>query len=287
MEQLMILQARSARLREALTERGVLQDYSKVDGPALVQPVDWECGLSTPDYPKSCLYSLDAEHFTKVVGPADGNANWIGLSALNRLRRTDPTKVEPLWHSQYSIFGSWFRGSSPYSMYAYLPWQGYLLALLLDVPLVLSAVVVAVIGFVLALTRPIWESMLTLVLTSQFLWKKWPNWGRFVHAALPLKLLLGQMAWKGLTSVFGKIKSYVREYLVEAECRVWEDAIPLTILEGIQKAMELEEDSEEDDIIEALATEDSEDEDENDEGETMDLDDEEETSDEDSEDNED
>lgn len=147
-------------------------------------------------------------------------------------------------------------------MYAHLPWQGYLLALLLDVPIVLSAVVVAVIGFFCVLTRPIWESLLTIVLTSQFLWKKWPNWGRFVHAALPLKLLLGQMAWRGLTSLFSKFKSHVRECLVEAECQIWEVAIPLTVLEGtmLEKAMDSE----------ASRTRDSEDEEYN-EDETMDM----------------
>lgn len=265
MEQLLLLQARSSRLREVLMERGLLQDYTQLDANTVAQPVDWDCALATTEHPKSCLYSFDAEPHTKVVAPLR-TTQWISLGSLNRLRRSDPTKVEPLWHSQYAIFQSWFKAGSPYSLYAFLPWQGYLLAVVLDVPLVLNAAVLAVIALVLYLTRPLWESVLTIFLTSTFLWKKWPSWGRFVHAALPFKLLLGQMGWKGLTSVFGKIKSYAREYLVQVECRVWEEAIPLTILEG--RMLEKDSNTEEDDILKALAAEedddDAVDEDEND-----------------------
>ena len=240
MEQILLLQARSAKLREALTQRGLLQDYTTLDAPtAPLQNVDWDCALATEEHPKSCLYSFDAEPNTKVVAPF-GTDQWISLSALNRLRRTDPTKVEPMWHNQYAIFASWFRATSgsrkstlsPVSMYAHLPWQGYVLALLLDNPLVLKAAVLAVLMMALAVTRPIWEGFLTVLLTSQFLWKRWPSWARFVHAALPLKLLLGQMSWKGLTIVFGKLQGIATEYLIQTECRIWEDAIPLTILEG-------------------------------------------------------
>ena len=134
---------------------------------------------------------------------------------------------------------------SPVSMYAHLPWQGYVLALLLDNPLILKAAVLAVLMMALALTRPIWEGFLTMLLTSQFLWTRWPSWARFVHAALPLKLLLGQMSWKGFTIVFGKLQGIAKEYLIQTECRIWEDAIPLTILEG-DMAMNTRDNEEED-----------------------------------------
>lgn len=232
MEQILLLQSRSARLRQALADRGLLEDYSNLDAPTTPQPVDWDCAIATPENPKSCLYSFDAEPYTKVVAPIDTN-QWITLGALNRLRRTDPSKVEPMWHNKYAIFNSWFRaGKSPYSMYAHLPWQGYMLSVLLDGPLVLNVALLAVLAFVFAVTRPVWESILTIMLTSQFLWMRWPNWGRFVHAALPFKLLLGQMAWKGFSKVFYKIQGLVREYLIQVESRIWEEAIPLTVGEG-------------------------------------------------------
>ena len=40
---------------------------------------------------------------TKVVAPID-NDKWITLAALNRLRRTDPSKVEPMWFNQWAIW---------------------------------------------------------------------------------------------------------------------------------------------------------------------------------------
>lgn len=246
MEQILLLQTRSSQLRQALIERGLLPDYATLDAPTQpLQNVDWDCALATEEHPKSCLYSFDAEPNTKVVAPL-GTDKWISLSALNRLRRTDPTKVEPMWHNQYAIFDSWFRGKStlsPVSMYAHLPWQGYVLALLLDNPLILKAAVVAVVMMGLVITRPIWEGCLTLLLTSQFLWKRWPSWARFVHAALPLKLLLGQMSWKGIVIVFGKLQGIATEYLIQTECRIWEDAIPLTILEGDMAMANNDEDS--------------------------------------------
>jgi len=249
MEQILLLQARSAKLRQALTDRGVLTDYTTLDATATPQPVDWDCAMATKSHPKSCLYSFDAEPNTKVVAPL-GTNQWISLAALNRLRRTDPTKVEPMWHNQYAIFASWFRPKSVTSMYAHLPAMGYLLALVLDNPLVLNTAVLAAIVVALALTRPIWETFLTLLLTSEFLWKRWPSWARFVHAALPLKLLLGQMSWKGLTIVFFRIQSIATEYLIQTECRIWEDAIPLTILEGTdaeeRNGLEGEEDNDSD-----------------------------------------
>lgn len=250
MEQILLLQSRSTKLRQALTERGLLQDYATLDAPTTPQPVDWDCALATEEYPKPCLYSFDAEPNTKVVAPL-GSTQWISLASLNRLRRTDPTKVEPMWHNQYAIFASWFRNGSksPFSMYAHVPWQGLVLTLLLDNPLVLKAAVLAVLTLVLMITRPIWESMLTLLLTSQFLWKRWPNWARFVHAALPLKILLGQMSWKGLTIVFSKLQGIATEYLIQIECRIWEDAIPLTVLEGsMEETDSMEVDVDDDDV---------------------------------------
>ena len=117
-QQQLYLQSRSMQLRQALLARGL--DGLHHSPEALEEakkhvPVDWDCALATRQHPKSCLYSFDAEPGTKVVAPRD-TTQWISLSALNRLRRNDPTKVEPLWHSQYSILATWLNPESQYSM---------------------------------------------------------------------------------------------------------------------------------------------------------------------------
>lgn len=233
-QQQLYLQSRSMQLRQALLARGL--DGLHHSPEALEEakkhvPVDWDCALATQQNPKSCLYSFDAEPGTKVVAPRD-TTQWISLSALNRLRRNDPTKVEPLWHSQYSILATWLNPESEYSMYHYLNPAGSLLSFLLDSPIVLVGGMMIVLATVFLVTLPFWESLLTTFLTSSMLWLQWPNWGRFLHAALPFKLLLGQMAWKFVAFLLGKAYGDLRQRLVELECQMWEDCMPLTILEG-------------------------------------------------------
>jgi hypothetical protein len=156
---------------------------------------------------------------------------------LVRLRRTDPTKIEPLWHSQYAIHKSWFdASSSPYSLYLHLPPVVAVLSYLLDTPWVLSLSIVAttLLGFLL--TLPVWEQVVQAIVTHPAVWVNWPQWGRFVHAALPLKLLLGQMAWKALARLFGGTYQRIRTYLMEWECQWWEQAIPLTLIEDDRRS---------------------------------------------------
>ena len=242
-QQQLYLQSRSMLLRQALLARGL--DGLHHSPEALEEakkhvPIDWDCALATDEHPKSCLYSFDAEPGTKVVAPRD-TTQWITLSALNRLRRNDPTKVEPLWHSQYSILATWLNPESEYSMYHHLNPAGSLLSFLLDSPVVLIGGMMMVLATSFLVTMPFWESLLTTFLTSSMLWLQWPNWGRFLHAALPFKLLLGQMAYKFLALVLGKAYSDLRQRLVELECQIWEDCMPLTILEGkMAKAAEVE-----------------------------------------------
>eukprot|EP00977_Amphora_coffeiformis_P020947 scaffold8649_cov185-Amphora_coffeaeformis.AAC.18 len=233
-QQQLYLQSRSMQLRQALLARGL--DGLHHSPEALEEakkhvPVDWDCALATDKHPKSCLYSFDAEPGTKVVAPRD-TTQWITLSALNRLRRNDPTKVEPLWHSQYSILATWLNPESEYSMYHHLNPAGALLSFLLDSPLVLIGGLMMAVTTVFLMTMPFWESVLATFLTSSMLWLQWPNWGRFLHAALPLKLLLGQMAFKFIAYLVGKVYTDLRQRLVELECQMWEDCMPLTILEG-------------------------------------------------------
>jgi hypothetical protein len=274
MHQIVLLQAKSARLREALTERGVLTNVVNPDTSTKPQPVDWDCALATPRNRRSCLFTLDAQLYTKVVAPI-GTEEWISLSALNQLRRKDPQKVETMWHNKFAINTCWFKPSSSYSMYAHLPWQGFLLTILLDVPWVLNVTTIMAFVFALHVTRPIWEPFLALILTSSLLWNRWPSWYRYVHAALPFKMLIGQMAWGAIAKVFGKVQGRVREELIAVESRIWEAAIPVTAIEPgdedlidkmfggtINNGVEEDADEEDDDGAEDIS-EDTEDEDEN------------------------
>jgi hypothetical protein len=90
---------------------------------------------------------------------------------------------------------------------------------------ILASMVLAAILFCM----PLIEAVVARLLTSSTLWMKWMSWGRFVHAALPLKILLGQMTWKAVAGSFGKLERFVKEYIVELECDILEESIPVTV----------------------------------------------------------
>jgi hypothetical protein len=236
LDQQHLLQLRSTYLSEALAARGIhvgptLTDVSTPEGSKPSQPTDWDCCLSTEEDPKSCLYSFDAEPNTKVICPI-GTTQYISLTALNRLRRTDPTKVEPMWHSQYAILKSWFSDESEFSLMQYVGWKGYIISsLLLDCGngMLLRGILASVVLATILFCMPLIEAVVSRLLTSSTLWMKWMSWGRFLHAALPLKILIGQMAWKGIAGSFGKLESFVRDYIVELECDILEESIPVTV----------------------------------------------------------
>jgi hypothetical protein len=115
------------------------------------------------------------------------------------------------------------------------------LSCLLDMPLLLATAMLAAAGMVVLTTWPVWEYALQRFLTSPIVWLQWHQWARFLHAALPLKLLLGQMAWKGLASLFVLGFSNVRGQLVEWECQLLEDCTPLTIVEQSKEDKDVED----------------------------------------------
>jgi hypothetical protein len=162
-----------------------------------------------------------------------GSDQWISLVALNRLRRTDPTKVEPMWHSRYAILKSWFSDSSEFSLSQHVGWEGFVVgSLLLDSPMVLRAILVTCTAVVLITVLPLLEYIVNRLIVSGLFWSKWRTWSRFVHAALPLKLLIGQMTWKFVTGSYIKLETFVREYIVEMECSLLQDSMPLTVGPG-------------------------------------------------------
>jgi hypothetical protein len=235
-----------------LASRGIsigptLTDVATPEGSKPPQETDWDCCLSTIDNPKSCLYSFDAEPNTKVVCPINSN-QYISLKALNRLRRTDPTKVEPMWHSQYAILNSWFQNSQ-YSLMQFIGWKGFFVSnILLDLGNGMALKTLLFLGClgVLGMTMPVIEIIIGRFLTCSPLWMKWMSWGRFVHAALPLKILIGQMAWKFLAGSFGKLETFVRDYIVELECMILEESIPVTI--GDIRSDDVVSDDDDDDV---------------------------------------
>lgn len=235
LEQQHLLQLRSTFLSEALAVRGInigptLTDVATPEGAKPPKEVDWDCHMSTKEDPKSCLYSFDAEIGTKVICPA-GTHQYISLKSLNRLRRTDPTKVEPMWHSQYAILKSWFSDESPYSLLQYVGWKGFVVSsLMLDLGggMFLKGILTLMVLSVILLSMPLIEVVSSRVLTSSILWAKWFSWGRFVHAALPLKILIGQMVWKFSAAAFGQLEGVVRDYVIELECNILEESTPVT-----------------------------------------------------------
>lgn len=234
-EQQILYQLRSTYLSEMLALRGVplptITSVSTADGDKPPEKVDWDCAMCTDEDPKSCLYSFDAEPNTKVVAPL-GTDQWISLSALNRLRRTDPTKVEPMWHSRYSILKSWFADESEFSMLQHVGVKGFLVSsVLLDGGngLVLRSLLIMTVLSVIITLMPLLEFIVGRIIVSAPFWAQWTTWGRVVRAGFPLKLLLGQLAWKGVATTFSKLENNVREYIVDMECEILEESVPLTV----------------------------------------------------------
>jgi hypothetical protein len=245
------LQSRSLQLRQALLARGLteLSHTTTTEGANSPsshnhkQAVDWDCALSTPEHPKSCLYSLDAEYGQKVIAPrmdddddtSAASPAWITLTALNRLYRTDPAKVDSLWYHQYDIVSTWFQPHHRYSLYAhYRNPVAALVTAALNVrpPWLLGCVTLSTVGaLLLLLLGPLVEALGTTLLTSRLLWQAWPTWGRFVHAALPLQLLLGQLALGAVGSGLQLWTRVLRSCLVEYECQALQAQLPRTRIE--------------------------------------------------------
>jgi len=253
MQQQVLLQLRATHLSEALVARGVptipsLHDIQTPDGQVPPKRIDWDCAVSTEDDPKNCLICYEPEVGAKIICPmglADSD-KWITLRELNRLRRDDPSKVESMWNNQYAILSSWFGTSSRYTLLQHVGVKGVLLNTLLQGN-TLSTVVGIVLIVCTIICMPIIQYIVGRFLVSGYLWMKWPSWSRFVHVGLPFKLLMIQLLFNQLNKVFGRIISAVKERLVNLECRILEETIPLTV--GVPD----DDDNDEEDIVEKLS----------------------------------
>lgn len=175
-----------------------------------------------------------------MIAPRD-TTQWITLTALNRLRRMDPTKVEPMWHSQYAILRGWF-GVGSFSLLQHVGFIGFVVTSLLDYPIILQTLVLCSLVATLILTLPIWEYVLNRVCCSYPLWSFHQTWGKIVHAAFPFKLLIGQMVWKFLAMKLGDLVSFVRSEIIEMECGILEKVVPVTVGVDLEEEEDLEED---------------------------------------------
>lgn len=261
-EQHQLLQLRSTFLSEALSKRfGVplttMEQVSTLESDRPPEVVDWDCAVSTERNPKSCLYSFDAQPGTKVVAPV-GTDQYITLSALNRLRRTDPSKVEPMWHGRYAVLGAWFgsEDDSPHVLSRFAGWQGFLVSDLLLNAGALRALLVVAFAAALGTSLPVLAYAVNRLTTSGLFWSRYDAWSRFWHAAFPLKLMLAQTLYGLAASRFAATEAAVRNRVVEWECRLLEESVPVTVTDETEDeeaddvVMDVsEEEDEEDDVV--------------------------------------
>ena len=116
-------------------------------------------------------------------------------------------------------------------MYTHLAPPQAALSYLLDAPKVLGASMLLAAGLVVVIFWPVIDFLLQQLLVSHWLWWSWEKSYRYARAALPLKLLIGQMAATALSKACGRLYQRARDYLIEIECQMWEQAIPLTIVD--------------------------------------------------------
>ncbi|VEU33604.1 unnamed protein product [Pseudo-nitzschia multistriata] len=234
MKQQVLLQLRATYLSETLAKRGLpiatIQDVATPEGTSPPQKVDWDCAMSTEEDPGHCLISYEPEPGAKLVVPIElaHTDKWITLAALNRLRRDDPSKVEPMWNDKYAVLTSWFSPNSRYSLLQHMGPKGVLLSTLLDgnrLPLVVGILVLLVTIQVL----PIIEAVMNRLLVSGFVWERWPSWYRYVRVGLPFKLLILQVAFGQVSKAFSALVVFIKDKLVDMECRILEETIPLTV----------------------------------------------------------
>ena len=154
-----------------------------------------------------------------------------------------------MWHSQYNILQGWFGSHSPYSLGHHVGMTGLILSLLLDRAIVLRTMMGLTLALLALVCLPILEWSIHKCLISAAFWNQWPTWGRIAHAALPLKLLLAQMAYKSVVRVLLSLEMKVRDVLVDMESTLLEETLPLTVGPG-SETMEVKGFDDYDELVE-------------------------------------
>jgi hypothetical protein len=129
----------------------------------------------------------------------------------------------------------------------------------LDHAIVLKSLLATTIFLVFLVFLPALDFAMNRALVSSTVWSSWPQWARFAHAALPLKLLLVQMGFKLLSKSFGKLEQRVKDALVEIECNNLENCTPLTVGQGSEATDEdqyEDENEKQSDFVEIVLEED-------------------------------
>ena len=101
LEQIKRRQDRVAVYSKALAERGLpFGDGSTAAPPVrgVIEMPDWLVARATDEKPMPCLIWGDAAEDCAVVRPRKAGGQWVSLSALNALRRTEPVKASKLWY---------------------------------------------------------------------------------------------------------------------------------------------------------------------------------------------
>jgi hypothetical protein len=284
MQQQALLQLRGYLLAETLARRGLpipnVEDAMKPDGETVPErKVDWDCAISTRKDPKYCLIAYaNAEEGAKCIAPIqpkDGVTpdSWITMANLNRLRRNDPTKVVGLWNNKYDVLYSWFAPASEFSLLQHVGPTGVLLNTLLN-DKILPLVVGLCVLFTVVLFMPIIEYLVNRILVSAWVWNNWVKWARFTRLGFPFRLMVGRIVVNYLGKGFRNLVKAVKEYLVEIECAILEETIPLTL--GVPTPVHVEDDSaeilvDEDEVLENLALHPLDDDDDDDDGDDFEV----------------
>ena len=220
LEQVRRRQERVLVLSKSLAERGLPFGDGSLAEPEVkgaVEAPDWVCALSTAECPKSCLIWGDAAEDTKVVRPRKAPDQWVSLSALNALRRTEPVKASRLWYDKYALDLRRFNDEAG-------P-VGALLGAVLDsrkACRALAAAAAAVLGVIVQ--KPL-AFLVIRLLTSQQCWSNYALWSPIVHAPLPLKLLIARQAYITAVTQFRVLQLQIRAVLIDVESRVLEAGV--------------------------------------------------------------
>ena len=232
MEQQGLMQLRSIILSETLSTRGLgfatIRDVVTPEGKDPPKKVDWDCALSTSENRKDCIISHIAEDGTKVISAIDTDKEWVTLTELVKLRRSDPSKVNGLWHNKYSVLDGWFGPESDYSLLQHVGAKGLVLDFLLTGDRFMFVMAIALVFSIVAMT-PMLEYIVCRVVASGMFWSHWLKWRLVYRANLPLQFFFGQLAFEFFKKLFLKLAFKVKQWLVLMECELMEDRIPLTV----------------------------------------------------------
>ena len=133
-----------------------------------------------------------------------------------------------MWSDKYAVLTSWFSPHSRYSLLQHVGTKGILLNTLLDGNRLSLAVGMLLIAATIVF-MPVIECIGNRILVSGYLWMKWHSWSRYVHIGLPFKLLIAQLVVSYASKGFNSLVLMIKDKLVDLECRILEESIPLTL----------------------------------------------------------